>query len=205
MAPPKRIFGANICFDCERACGGCSWTEVDPETGKLRWEPVPGWTAEKTYLTLQSTSHGKHKKAITETYHIIDCPLFVPTPPRKVEELPAVYEPRICIWCGGTLISKNPQTRYCSERCLKEKRYAQKIANRERARKWAAEHKGVPKKPTPNDVAVICTNPKTGKETRYGSITEAAFAAETYPGTISRACTIGRPYKGFLYRRENED
>lgn len=71
MAPPKRIVGANICFDCERACGGCSWTEVDPETGKLRWEPVPGWTAEPTVLKIGSNQTGLRYQ---ETYHITACP-----------------------------------------------------------------------------------------------------------------------------------
>ena len=65
---------ANICFDCQRACGDCPWSELDPETGRPRYAPVPGWTAEKTMLLLGCSNH---KRVIKPTYHITDCPLFV--------------------------------------------------------------------------------------------------------------------------------
>jgi hypothetical protein len=65
----------NICFDCQNACGGCSWSELDPETGKTRFEPVLGWTAEPVTLNLGW--------CIERTYHITACPQFVPDPPRK--------------------------------------------------------------------------------------------------------------------------
>lgn len=32
---PGRILGVNICADCDNACGGCSWSERDPETNKM--------------------------------------------------------------------------------------------------------------------------------------------------------------------------
>ena len=41
----------NICFDCENACGNCSWSAVGMD-GKLLFEPVPGWTAEKVTINL---------------------------------------------------------------------------------------------------------------------------------------------------------
>lgn len=66
--------GANICFDCDRACGGCSWSEVDLETKRTRFEPVPGWTAKKVLL------HGD------QTYHITACPLFKPDPLGRTEQ-----------------------------------------------------------------------------------------------------------------------
>lgn len=66
---------ANICIDCERACGGCSWSEVDPETGKIRFEPVPGWTAEPVHKVLGTA---KGYTSCVDTYRIIDCPLFLP-------------------------------------------------------------------------------------------------------------------------------
>ena len=69
----------NICFDCERACGGCSWSEEDPETKKIRFEPVPGWTARKI---MKHTGYGRSKDHWTETYCITACPLFVKTPQR---------------------------------------------------------------------------------------------------------------------------
>lgn len=72
----------NICFDCKKACGKCSWSAVDPDTGKLKYEPVPGWTAEKV-LYVSGWSNGK--PCHTETYHITDCPLFEQDDPRKVD------------------------------------------------------------------------------------------------------------------------
>lgn len=58
----------SICFDCKRACGGCSWSEVDTATDKVRFEPVPGWTAEKVYQ--------KINKKYVGTYRVKACPLF---------------------------------------------------------------------------------------------------------------------------------
>ena len=72
--------GTNICFDCQKACGGCSWSELDPNTGKPRFEPVPGWTAEKVKLQTTSTPKGR---VIVETYYITACPEFVKDEPRK--------------------------------------------------------------------------------------------------------------------------
>lgn len=71
--PHKR---GNICFDCDNACGDCSWSEMNLETGKPRFEPVPGWTAEKVTLNL-----GKGRTDFT--YHITACPLFSNTGRRK--------------------------------------------------------------------------------------------------------------------------
>jgi hypothetical protein len=67
-----RIYGANICFDCKNACGNCEWSEVGPETGKIRFQPVPGWTA--TGVEYQPTLR---QRAI-KTYHITDCPKYKP-------------------------------------------------------------------------------------------------------------------------------
>ena len=44
------------CDTCRKACGGCSWTAIDPMTREVRGEPVPGWTAEPTLLR---ASHGR--------------------------------------------------------------------------------------------------------------------------------------------------
>jgi hypothetical protein len=72
----------NICFDCKKACGGCSWSEINPETRKPRFEPVPGWTAEKAILRTGTDMHGIQK---IETYAISACPLFEEDEPRKVD------------------------------------------------------------------------------------------------------------------------
>ena len=65
----------NICFDCQKACGGCSWSEIDPATKKPRFEPVPGWTAKKVMLKTGTTGS---KSIWVENYHITACPEFVP-------------------------------------------------------------------------------------------------------------------------------
>ena len=64
---------ANICIDCKNACGGCSWSEWDSVTDKPRYEPVPGWTAERVLLKL---GHRNGKPVVVHTYHITACPQF---------------------------------------------------------------------------------------------------------------------------------
>lgn len=66
----------NICVDCDNAFGGCPWSEKNPETNRTRFEPVPGWTATKAYLSGGRMPNGE--KRILETYRITECPLFVP-------------------------------------------------------------------------------------------------------------------------------
>lgn len=65
----------NICVDCKKACGGCSWSEIDPATEKPKFEPIPGWTAEKVWLNV-GTSGSYNRKRIVQTYHITACPEF---------------------------------------------------------------------------------------------------------------------------------
>lgn len=63
----------NICFFCRNACGGCSWSAVDDETKRPRFEPVPGWTATPHRLKIGNCRYGA---VYVDTYHITDCPLF---------------------------------------------------------------------------------------------------------------------------------
>lgn len=70
----------NICFDCQNACGGCSWTEINPVTKRPRFEPVPGWTAKLVLLNVGGTKTGNR---YIETYFVTKCPLFIPDAPRK--------------------------------------------------------------------------------------------------------------------------
>lgn len=74
----------NICFDCKNACGKCSWTAVDPKTKKIKYEPVPGWTAEEVMLNLGN--YGKLKRHYVKTYHITACPLFTRDSERPVKK-----------------------------------------------------------------------------------------------------------------------
>lgn len=79
---PQGVVKSNICITCEKACGGCSWSAVDPRTNKVRFEPVPGWTAKKVLLNL-GTKHSK--TTFCETYHITACPEYVPAVERKMQ------------------------------------------------------------------------------------------------------------------------
>ena len=65
---------ANICFDCKNACGGCSWSEFDPDTGKVRFQPVDGWDAEEVDLNVGSSGRGRAD--VVKTYSIKSCPQF---------------------------------------------------------------------------------------------------------------------------------
>ena len=75
MAKKPRPGRTNICFDCQNACGACSWS--------ARFEPVPGWTAEKLLLNIGVSGNGK--KRWVETYHITACPEFVPDVDKKTK------------------------------------------------------------------------------------------------------------------------
>ena len=57
-----------ICWDCAKACGKCSWSEYG------RWEPVPGWKAERTELRVNAGN-------FIESYTVIECPEFMPDLP----------------------------------------------------------------------------------------------------------------------------
>lgn len=70
---------ASICFDCRRALGGCSWSEIDPETERPRFQPVPGWTAEPSVIYAGSKRAADH----VNSFRVTACPLFVPDPPRQ--------------------------------------------------------------------------------------------------------------------------
>lgn len=52
---------SQLCWDCANACGGCSWSGIDPVTHKPRFEPVPGWKAKPT-RTERSTGMGRKKR-----------------------------------------------------------------------------------------------------------------------------------------------
>ena len=80
---------SSICLDCQRACGGCSWSAVDPITEKIRFEPVPGWTATRVRLNLGGSTE---KNRYCDTYRITACPQFLPDPPRKPDRLELTEE-----------------------------------------------------------------------------------------------------------------
>ena len=48
-----------LCWSCRRALGtmGCPWCEYDEMAHRVRFEPVPGWTAEKQVRAHGMTSY----------------------------------------------------------------------------------------------------------------------------------------------------
>ena len=55
-----------LCLSCGRCYGDCPWSERDPETKRIKFQPVPGWTAEATW-----------KRGCGASYHVVACPLYV--------------------------------------------------------------------------------------------------------------------------------
>lgn len=75
----EKLNKANICIECKNACGGCSWTRWDEKRGRVAFEPVPGWTAEKVPFRGQHGSFSTRNYTIEEldyTYKITACPKF---------------------------------------------------------------------------------------------------------------------------------
>ena len=64
---PAKNHGDALCWDCQKACGGCSWSS--------KLQPVDGWTAKKTKNELGHAG-----------YLVLKCPEFVPDEKREVKE-----------------------------------------------------------------------------------------------------------------------
>lgn len=62
--------GASICWHCANAYGGCEWTGRD-DRGQIKFEPVPGWEAVKTTVSIGG---GRRETS----YKVIACPKYVP-------------------------------------------------------------------------------------------------------------------------------
>ena len=92
----------NICWDCEKACGGCSWSR--------NFEPVPGWKAKKI----------RWSRTKETTYMITKCPLFERTPDRYIREEHVDYSPAKspCLSCNV----KNKKDCHL-ERCIPIRRW----------------------------------------------------------------------------------
>ena len=188
---------ANICFDCENYWK-CPWSVVDLVTNKIRFEPVPGWTATPV---VRYDKNGDHVYK-TETYCITSCPQFVPTPERKVprDYISAPAPPKnqkVCPICGKKFIARNKSTVYCSWDC----RYQADLTRKNRYR---AKMRGKPKrirKPRAG-VPVVCKDILTGAEMRWPSMIEAAEAIHGGESRISMACSTGKPYRGAIWDKE---
>lgn len=100
--------GTSICFDCQNACGGCSWSEIDPETKKPAFKPVEGWTALRVPFIIGYS--------MGWTYYVTKCPQFIPDEPPKQR----ADRTKICPLCGSKFMPPLVGRRvYCKD-CVPE-------------------------------------------------------------------------------------
>ena len=71
---PKRKHNETLCWTCQNACGGCSWSR--------NLEPVEGWEAKPTRLNIY-ISEGN--EGMDCSYHVINCPQYIPDEEREVK------------------------------------------------------------------------------------------------------------------------
>lgn len=69
--------GGQICWHCQRATGGCSWSRS--------LTPVDGWIAEPRIIRDYDTILREYKEI--HTYKIKFCPLFLRDLPRREEDM----------------------------------------------------------------------------------------------------------------------
>lgn len=70
------------CWGCKNAYGGCPWTEVDPDTKRVKFQPIPGWEAKFVRRKIGSDNYGRPR--YQDSYAIKSCPMFDPEEPRKL-------------------------------------------------------------------------------------------------------------------------
>lgn len=56
------------CWNCRNYIGACPWTRVDPDTGRVCFEPVPGWVA----VPRERMSNGAKEGGLV----ILSCPQY---------------------------------------------------------------------------------------------------------------------------------
>lgn len=61
-----------LCEECRNACGGCKWSD--------ELLPVDGWNAEPTKIYI-------NKRKPIDSFHVIECPEYVPDRKRNVDHL----------------------------------------------------------------------------------------------------------------------
>ena len=60
---------SQLCWLCEKACGGCSWSKD--------FTPIEGWKAIPTKISSYTMlSNGRRKKYYMDSYEIHECPEF---------------------------------------------------------------------------------------------------------------------------------
>lgn len=132
----------SLCFNCQRACGGCSWSEVDAVTNKIRFEPVAGWTAEKRTMYFEGAMQS------CETYYVTACPKYIPDKPRKGTNIGYAWDRAECPQCGKIFTRNNQGQTWCSTECyrayLHSKNESKKRAAREAKNRSGGRPKGKP-------------------------------------------------------------
>lgn len=66
----KDVLTKTLCWDCQNACGGCSWSKA--------FKPVNGWTAERKDVKVNHTYRGRSWTQTEESYIVKKCPEFLP-------------------------------------------------------------------------------------------------------------------------------
>ena len=64
---------ANPCAECARNIRDCPWLHSDM--------PVPGWDARPTRVQMRNMAY---QERWVESYEIRSCPLYIPVPPREI-------------------------------------------------------------------------------------------------------------------------
>lgn len=70
---------STLCWDCEKACGKCSWSR--------EFKPIKGWRAIPTQIYQYTTlKRGKHYRYSTDSFDVYECPEFEPLKMQSEEE-----------------------------------------------------------------------------------------------------------------------
>ena len=82
---------SQLCWDCQKACGGCSWSRD--------FTPVPGWKAKPTkiisYTTNGSGRRATKKKFYIDSFAVYECPEFEPLNIKNEEEFLKIMQRNI--------------------------------------------------------------------------------------------------------------
>lgn len=87
----------NICWDCKKAVGRCSWSRD--------FTPVEGWDAENVPYQPWETQSVKYR----DTYIIRGCPEFERDEPREISNLMLTHEENVEFMSKGNF--KRPYTK----------------------------------------------------------------------------------------------
>lgn len=79
---------SQLCWDCNKACGGCSWSRD--------FTPVHGWKAEPTkIISYTSSGVGKKRRFYVDSFAVYECPEFELLNFKNEEEFLKLYKRNI--------------------------------------------------------------------------------------------------------------